>query len=180
VAKNTKNNIIFRAKRLFSKYGYAGTTTRMIASDVGIDVSTIHYHFKTKRILWDYLYSDITERFKNHLREVSETVDTLRINKIDFVIKSLARYLLNNKYDAILLFPYLVKTCEKKTHKKLTEHFSMIKKLLSSAGKRNFCKKTTILFFITLYNFALVNEKSDIINVLEFDFRVKSRLTKKL
>ncbi|HCX01220.1 MAG TPA: TetR/AcrR family transcriptional regulator, partial [Syntrophaceae bacterium] len=38
-----KARILAAARRIFGEYGFHGTTTRMIASEVGIDISTLHY-----------------------------------------------------------------------------------------------------------------------------------------
>jgi AcrR family transcriptional regulator len=36
------------ARKIFGEYGFHGTTTRMIAQEVGIDISTLHYHWGEK------------------------------------------------------------------------------------------------------------------------------------
>ena len=44
-----KARILDAARRLFGTYGFHGTTTRMIAKEVGIDISTLYYHLGGKR-----------------------------------------------------------------------------------------------------------------------------------
>ena len=43
--KSMKARILASARRIFGEYGYNNTTTRMIAKDVGIDISTLYYHW---------------------------------------------------------------------------------------------------------------------------------------
>ena len=43
--ESMKARILQVARRFFGEYGYHGTTTRMIAKQVGIDISTLHYHW---------------------------------------------------------------------------------------------------------------------------------------
>ena len=40
-----KAKILGSARKIFGEYGYNDTTTRMIAGDVGIDISTLYYHW---------------------------------------------------------------------------------------------------------------------------------------
>ncbi len=62
-----KARILASARRLFGANGYSDTTTRMIAGDVGIDVSTLHYHWGEKQELYEGVVgavnAEITERF---------------------------------------------------------------------------------------------------------------------
>jgi hypothetical protein len=39
-----KAKILTKTRRVFGEYGYCGATTRMIAEEVGIDISTLYYH----------------------------------------------------------------------------------------------------------------------------------------
>ena len=44
-----KARILAAARRIFSQYGFPGATTRAIAKEVGIDISTLYYHWGGKR-----------------------------------------------------------------------------------------------------------------------------------
>jgi AcrR family transcriptional regulator len=41
------------AAKLFARYGYDGVTTVAIAKAVGVRQSMVHYHFKSKALLWE-------------------------------------------------------------------------------------------------------------------------------
>ena len=64
-----KNAILDSCFRVFAEYGYAGTTTAMLAEAAGISRTLIFHHFKSKK----KLYSTIVERqFEKSAPELSE------------------------------------------------------------------------------------------------------------
>ena len=56
-----KARILTAARRIFGEYGFHGTTTRMIARKVGIDISTLYYHWGEKGDLYEAVILDINE-----------------------------------------------------------------------------------------------------------------------
>ena len=46
-------------RKIFGEYGFHGTTTRMIAKDVGIDISTLYYHWGEKQDLYEAVLEDV-------------------------------------------------------------------------------------------------------------------------
>lgn len=50
--QTTKERILQEAVKVFSRYGYHGTTTRMIAKEAGINISALHYHWGDKQDLY--------------------------------------------------------------------------------------------------------------------------------
>jgi AcrR family transcriptional regulator len=65
-----KARILSAARRLFGANGYSDTTTRMIAAEVGIDVSTLHYHWGEKQILYEGVIAAINEEIHEKFMEV--------------------------------------------------------------------------------------------------------------
>ncbi len=55
---HTHDRILDCAETLFARQGYNGTSTRQIASEVGISIQTLHYHCKNKL----NLYNTVIER----------------------------------------------------------------------------------------------------------------------
>lgn len=53
--QDTRERILDSALRLFALHGYAGTSVRMIARDIGLTDPAVHYHFPTKRGLYESL-----------------------------------------------------------------------------------------------------------------------------
>lgn len=68
--------ILAAARRVFAQRGYHGASTRAIAAEVGLDVSTLYYHWGSKRELFDGVLMDLQERFSQlfvaWLEEASE------------------------------------------------------------------------------------------------------------
>ena len=56
---DTKQKIITSAKKLFTQYGYKGTSVRKIASDVGIRESALYNHFKNKEEIFMEIAKEI-------------------------------------------------------------------------------------------------------------------------
>ena len=59
--ESMKAKILISARKLFGEYGFHGTTTRMIASEVGIDISTLYYHWGEKGDLYEAVIIDMND-----------------------------------------------------------------------------------------------------------------------
>jgi AcrR family transcriptional regulator len=53
---STKERILQVAEELFAEKGFEGTRTRDIAEQVGINISTLHFHWKSKEELYTAVY----------------------------------------------------------------------------------------------------------------------------
>lgn len=71
--ESMKARILAVARRIFGEYGFHGTTTRMIAQEVGIDISTLHYHWGEKKDLYEAVILDINNDLQQSLIDV-ETI----------------------------------------------------------------------------------------------------------
>jgi AcrR family transcriptional regulator len=92
-----KARIFSSAQKLFAEYGFDGTTTRMIAKDVGIDISTLYYHWGEKK----ELYLAVLENFNNDidikLKEVESIVHGTSLNtRLEVAIDEMCDYLFNH------------------------------------------------------------------------------------
>lgn len=54
----TRQRILEAARSLFSEHGYDATSVRMVARACGLTNPAVHYHFRTKRDLYDALLSE--------------------------------------------------------------------------------------------------------------------------
>lgn len=72
--ESMKARILTVARRLFGEYGFHGTTTRMIAREVGIDISTLHYHWGGKKDLYESVVLDINKDLRHELLEVEAII----------------------------------------------------------------------------------------------------------
>jgi len=69
-----KARILAAARKLFGEYGYHGVTTRMIAKAVGIDISTLHYHWGEKQDLYEAVLTDLSDEIRGKLIEIEGMV----------------------------------------------------------------------------------------------------------
>lgn len=69
-----KARILTVARRIFGEYGFHGTTTRMIAREVGIDISTLHYHWGDKKDLYEAVVMDVNNDLGRQLLKVEKIV----------------------------------------------------------------------------------------------------------
>ena len=72
--ESMKARILDAARRIFGEYGFHGTTTRMIAQDVGIDISTLHYHWGEKKDLYESVILDINKDLGQSLIDVEKMI----------------------------------------------------------------------------------------------------------
>jgi AcrR family transcriptional regulator len=107
-----KARILSSARRIFGAYGYNDTTTRMIAGDVGIDISTLYYHWGEKQDLYEAVIMDISEEIQQKLNEVEKNVSGLSLtNRLEIAIDMMCDYLFSHpEVSNLILFGYFSKT----------------------------------------------------------------------
>lgn len=111
---SVKAKILNTARRLFGEYGFHGTTTRMIASEAGIDISSLHYHWGDKANLFEAVTLDITDGMREKLVEVERKIKGLSLpERIDLAIGEMSDYLFEHpEISNLTLFRYFTKTRE--------------------------------------------------------------------
>ena len=72
--ESMKARILAAARDIFGEYGFHGTTTRMIAKKVGIDISTLHYHWGDKKDLYEAVILDMNRDLGRELIEVEKNI----------------------------------------------------------------------------------------------------------
>jgi AcrR family transcriptional regulator len=72
--ESMKARILTNARRVFGEYGFHGTTTRMIATEVGIDISTLHYHWGEKKDLYEAVVMEIYKDMGQQLIDVEKVI----------------------------------------------------------------------------------------------------------
>jgi len=109
-----KARIFSSAQKLFAAYGYDGTTTRMIAKDVGIDISTLYYHWGEKR----ELYQAVLENFNNEIDEKLKTIEQAvhgqsLTHRLEVAIDEMCDYLFDNiEVTRLILFSSFMRSRE--------------------------------------------------------------------
>ena len=72
--ESMKARILAGARRIFGQFGYHGATTRLIAREVGVDISTLHYHWGDKGGLYQAVIYDIAQDLKDQLARVERII----------------------------------------------------------------------------------------------------------
>jgi len=70
-AAETKEEILEAAMKVFSKYGYSGSTTKKIAESAGISEGTIYNYFKNKRDLLLHIIKNYFNQIRKSLQKNS-------------------------------------------------------------------------------------------------------------
>lgn len=109
-----KARILRAARTLFGQYGFHGTTTRMIAKEVGIDISTLHYHWGDKGNLYEAVLMDINDKMGQKLIEIENMVKGKPLpERIDIAIEVMIDHLFQfPEISNLTLFRYFTKTRE--------------------------------------------------------------------
>ncbi len=107
-----KARILTIARRIFGEYGYHGATTRMIAEEVGIDISTLYYHWGEKSDLYEAVVLDISEDLRLKLVEVEKVIRGLPLpRRMEIAIDLMTEYLFEHpEISNLVLFRYFGKT----------------------------------------------------------------------
>jgi AcrR family transcriptional regulator len=72
---DTKEQILDAAERLFSAYGFAGTSLRSVTKEAGVNLAAVHYHFGTKEDLLRAVLSRIVIPVNRERLEMLERVE---------------------------------------------------------------------------------------------------------
>ena len=107
-----KARILVAARRIFGEYGYNDTTTRMIAKEVVVDISTLYYHWGEKQDLYEAVLQDVGDEIRSKLIEVEKKVSGKPIkDRLEISIDMMCDYLFSHPEVAnLILFGYFSKT----------------------------------------------------------------------
>jgi AcrR family transcriptional regulator len=76
---STKQKLLRAGIKLFSKYGYAATSTRMIATEAGVNLSAIAFHYNNKECLYaaclEYMHGKIDDYYRDSYEEIEALLE---------------------------------------------------------------------------------------------------------
>ena len=161
-----KAKILAAARRIFGEFGYNDTTTRRIAQDVGIDISTLYYHWGEKQDLYEAVLADVGDEIQQKLYDIEHHVSSESLGRrLEIALDMMCDYLFSHpEVPNLILFGYFNKTRHGVTLDiKMTEHIANIavamdlaqdKKNISIQAKaRILAVWNTVLNFISGENF---------------------------
>src|SRR4030095_175952 len=89
--RGTAAKILDAAEHAFAEHGYAGTSTREIARRARVPVGALHYHWGSKRQLWEAVFRRLADRTRDTIirnftpgRTLGEVLDNLVDAFLDF------------------------------------------------------------------------------------------------
>ncbi len=110
--ESTKAKTLEVARRIFGAYGFHGTTTRMIAKEAGVDISTLYYHWGEKGDLYEAVVLDITDELRHQLRRVESQIHGRPLaERLAISIDEMTDYLfVHPEVSNLVLLRYFAKT----------------------------------------------------------------------
>lgn len=110
--ESMKARILAAARRIFGEYGFHGTTTRMIAQEVGIDISTLHYHWGEKKDLYEAVIHDVNNDLGQCLIDVEKVIHGRPLaERLGLAIDMTTDYLFAHpEISSLILYRYFSKT----------------------------------------------------------------------
>ncbi|MFA6010443.1 MAG: helix-turn-helix domain-containing protein [Desulfobacteraceae bacterium] len=94
---SVKARILSVARKLFGQYGFQGTTTRMIAKEASIDISTLHYHWGDKGDLFEAVIHDLNDETRVKLVEIEKKIKGKELTtRIDIALDEMFDFLYEN------------------------------------------------------------------------------------
>ena len=124
-----KARILASARSIFGEFGYNDTTTRMIAKDVGIDISTLYYHWGEKQDLYEAVLADVGDEIQEKLKEIERNVSGQSLaRRLEIALDMMCDYLFSYpEVPNLILFGYFSKTRHGVTLDiKMSEHIANI------------------------------------------------------
>lgn len=178
-----KAKILAAARRIFGEFGYNDTTTRMIAKDVGIDISTLYYHWGEKQDLYEAVLVDVGDEIQQKLIDIEHHVGGQSLGRrLEVALDMMCDFLFSHpEVPNLILFGYFNKTRHGVTLDiKMSEHIANIavamglaqdkKKISIQAQARILAVWNTVLNFISGENFFLPmldTNHEDYVNVVK-------------
>jgi AcrR family transcriptional regulator len=107
-----KARILASARRIFGQYGFNSTTTRVIAKDVGIDISTLYYHWGEKQDLYEAVIMDVNAEIQEKLIGIERKVSGQSLTtRLETAIDMMCDYLFSHpEVPNLILFGYFSRT----------------------------------------------------------------------
>lgn len=90
-----KTEILKAAERLFSEFGYEGTSTRQIAKESGANMAMINYYFGSKEGVFIEIMEDRISSFKSQLSKINDEQIPAR-EKLLLVVEKYATRIFSN------------------------------------------------------------------------------------
>ncbi len=181
--ESTKARILKVARKIFGEYGYHGGTTRMIAEEVGIDLSTIHYHWGEKKDLYEAVVLDINNDLGQMLRNVEKKASGCPLDeRMKIAFDMMTDYLLEHPdISNLILLNYFSKTrIDSSLDVAVPEFTSDIARAMGlTKGKKHASPRAMLEVMIVMNAVhGLISGESFFLKVLKIDKEAYTKLVK--
>ena len=171
---SNKARILKAARRLFGEYGFQGTTTRMIAKEVGIDISTLYYHWGEKADLYEAVVTDLNESIETQFALIERQAKGKTLaERLDIAIEVMCDYLHEApEISNLLLLGYFSKSrTEVSLDEKVAGHIANIAIAMGLADDKEHVSPQAKARIMTLWNAVLnfISGESFFRPILEVD-----------
>ena len=95
--KDTEKRIIEAARRVFLRKGMVGARMQEIADEAGINKALLHYYFRSKERLFDYILEEVIVQISTGIKGIFEK-DLVVIDRLLSLVDIYMDVLLENKY----------------------------------------------------------------------------------
>ena len=156
--ESNKARILHAARRLFGEYGFQGTTTRMIAKAVGIDISTLYYHWGEKADLYEAVITDLNEGIEAQFAIIERQAKGKSLaERLDIAIEVMCDYLHEApEISNLLLLGYFSKSkTEVSLDEKVAGHIANIAIAMGLADDKEHVSPQTKAQIMALWNAVL-------------------------
>jgi AcrR family transcriptional regulator len=153
-----KGRILEAARRLFGEYGFSGVTTRMLAREVGIDISTLYYHWGEKQDLYNAVMTDLSCEIRAKLREIEGMVRGASLaHRLEVAIDVMCDWLFEHPESAkLMLSSYMGKSrSTPDAHAPIKEHIANIAVAMGLALDRTRVPARANARVLTVWNSAI-------------------------
>lgn len=110
---NRKEQLLAAAAKLFKQKGYATTTMRDLAAEVGIEAASIYHHLKSKEEILELICFDMADKLSTAIQEVNDIYFNAE-ERLRMAIKSHVRILTQHpNYSAVFIHDWKHLSSEK-------------------------------------------------------------------
>jgi AcrR family transcriptional regulator len=152
---SNKAKILSTARRLFGEYGFQGTTTRMIAKAVDIDISTLYYHWGAKADLYEAVIIDLNEAIEAQFKIIEQQARGKSLaDRLDIAIDVMCDYLHETPdVSNLLLLGYFSKSkTEVSLDEKVAGHIANMAIAMGLASDKQHVTPQTKAHIMTLWS----------------------------
>ncbi len=178
---STEEKIKEAARKIFLQKGFAGTRTRDIAEEAGINLALLNYYYRSKEKLFEIVMEESLKQILSKIIITANNETTSLLEKIDLIVNLYTDVLLENPQIPLFLLGEIQANPEKFKQKVGISHlvlkevfiFRQIKEHLQKIGMENINPFHFIINAISMTIFPFIAKPmlQSITHIQESEFR---------